>query len=116
VQSILNKITKIAGVRGAVLVGEDGLEIASDLSGGEDPNAMGAAVSAMQTAMGTALAKLGKGAFRRSILSGQNGTAVIFSVGGRASAIITLRPEANIGLVLVELKESARELSEKIQL
>jgi predicted regulator of Ras-like GTPase activity (Roadblock/LC7/MglB family) len=116
VQEILARINKIAGVRGSLLVGADGLVVASDLAGEEDANTLGAVGGSLLTSLRGALEKMRRGGLRRYILTGEKGGAVLWPLESGAAVVVLLRSDINMGLVLVELKEAARDLARRIQL
>lgn len=110
VEQILRRINKIEGVRGTILVGEDGFVILSEMAVDADPSTLGPlAVSVVQAAR-HALSRLSLGTFHRFVLYGREGAAVIHPLGN--AILLTLaRKDANMGLLLVELKEASQTLS-----
>jgi hypothetical protein len=116
VRQILAQVNKIAGVRGSLVIAPGGLVVESDLAGDEDPSALGALASSVSATLEGALRKLDFGSLHRYILSGPDGSAVLWSLGDSALVLVLLRKDVNIGMVLVELKDAARQLSEAIQL
>ncbi|MHC4870750.1 MAG: roadblock/LC7 domain-containing protein [Planctomycetota bacterium] len=115
-QDIINKLNKTAGVRGTAVVGEGGLIISASIADNEDPSILGAVVSGLHTDLSKALQKLDKGELSRYILSGEDGHAVIMSISEDVLAVILLRKDVNMGMVLVELKDFAAEVAGKIKL
>lgn len=107
---ILKRINKIPGVRGTMIIGEDGLLVASDLSGDEDPNALAAVASSVGSTVASATTRMETGEFSRCLLKGSKGSVVLLSV--REAILLTLiRKDANMGMVLVELKDASQELA-----
>jgi len=109
-QAILRKINKIPGVRGTLILGADGLVVASDIAGGEDPGALGAVASRVLSCLGTALERMRQGALQRFVLNGTGGSLVLQSMG-QVMLLTLLAKDANMGMVLAELKASAQELA-----
>ena len=112
-QDILDQINRIAGVRGTVILGQDGLVVAQDCAGGEDPNTLGAIASSVFGSITKALERLAMGNLKRFIMTGEEGQVVLQPVGG-AMLLTLVRKDANMGLVLVELKESAGALEARL--
>lgn len=113
-QEALSQINKIAGVRGSLLVGADGLVVASDLSSGEDPQTLGAVTSTVIATLTATIGKLDRGRLNGYILSGSQGNAVLWSVGETAQVLVLLRRDVNMGLVLVEMREQVKALEQQV--
>lgn len=115
-QEIIGQINKIAGVRGTAIVGDGGLIIAASVADNDDTSVLGAVVSGLYTNLSNALKKLQKGSLNRYVMSGSEGNAVIMAVSSQVLAVVLLRKDVNMGLVLVELKEFTKKLEEKLTL
>ncbi len=115
-QQILARINKIAGVRGSLVVAPDGLVVASDLADKTDANTLGAVAATVLASVRGALDKLERGGLRRYILTGTEGGVVLWALGNGTGVVVLLRRDINMGMVLVELKESARELADLLRL
>ena len=112
-QAILRKINKIPGVRGTMILGEDGFIVASDLSGNDDPNALGAVASTVASTVNGALERMRHGRLARFVMNGSRGGLVLQPV--QSLVLLTLvSKDANMGMVLVELKNAAGELVETL--
>ena len=111
-QTILKRINRIPGVYGTVIIGEDGLVMASDIAGNDDPQALGAVASGIASTLTAALRRMGHGSVSRFVINGDKGCVVLLSAG-EAIILTLVKKEANMGMVLVELKESAREVAQQ---
>lgn len=109
---ILKKINKIGSVKGSLVIGADGLVIASDLSGSQDAGELAAVASSVSAALDNALTRLNAGHFDRFIMNGSDGSLVLQQIDS-AILLTLVRKDANMGMVLVELKEAAQSLSER---
>ena len=109
-RNILLRINKVSGVRGTLVVGQDGLLMAADMSGNEDPQALGAMASSVIATLTPALARMGQGQMSRFVMNGSEGSVILLAVES-AILLTLLRKDANMGMVLVELKTSAQELA-----
>ncbi len=112
-QEILTKINRVPGVRGTMIAAADGFVIAADLAGGEDPSVLGALASGIISRSAGALTRLEQGELRRFVINGSDASLALLPVG-EAILLTLLRKDANMGLVLVELKTAAVELAEKL--
>lgn len=112
-QDILRRINKIHGVRGTLIVGSDGLIIASEVAGDTDPQALGALASSVGATLTEALRRMDQGAVSRFVMNGVEGSAVLMTVQD-AMLLTLVRKDANMGMVLVELKGSAADLAETL--
>lgn len=108
-EKILRRITKIHGVRGAVLVGADGFVIASDLAEGLDGQSLGAVAASVADSVRNAAARLDQGALTRFVMNGSKASVVLHVVDD-AILLTMVRKGANMGMVLVELKGCLDEL------
>lgn len=109
-KDILKRINKIPGVRGTMIIGEDGLLVANDLAGNEDPNALAAVASSVASTVSSAMTRMSTGDLSRCVLNGDKGSIVLFVV--ETAILLTLvRKDANMGMVLVELKDASQKLA-----
>jgi len=108
-RDILRKINRIDGVRGVVVTDPDGLVVAAELSEGDDPSAIGATAAHMYATLKQAATRLERGTLSRFTLRGKSGNVV--GVLMKKVVLVTLvRRDANMGMVLVELKDLVTEL------
>lgn len=112
-KEILRRINKIPGVRGTLIVGADGLLIASDLADDEDATQLSAVAASVTVAVTNAITRLGTGDLNRFVLKGSDGT-VVFSLVRGAIVLTLVRKDANMGMVLVELKDASQKLAESM--
>ncbi|MCX7935102.1 MAG: roadblock/LC7 domain-containing protein [Planctomycetota bacterium] len=111
--AILKRINKIPGVRGTLIVNSDGLLVAADIAASGDANALAAVASRVAAALTGALARLQAGALERFVVNGDNGSMVLQTVG--QTILLTLvNKGANMGMVLVELRNAAADLAAAI--
>ncbi|MBY0546120.1 MAG: roadblock/LC7 domain-containing protein, partial [Candidatus Obscuribacterales bacterium] len=72
IKTLLSKIDTYEGVVGSLIVGHDGLVIASTLQGGIDKDMMGALCSALHSHLDIAAKKLEKGKLQQVVFLGQS--------------------------------------------
>ena len=114
-QEILNSLNKMRGARGSLLVGRDGIVIASDLGTDADEDAMGAVGSQILSALQNALDRMNMGHFKRFLVTGQFGKILMVDAGN-AILLLLLEKNVNLGMVSVEIKEAVEAIIEKSRL
>ena len=114
-QDILNSLNKVRGVRGSLIVGRDGILIASDFGTDADENAMGAVGSQILSALQNALDRMSMGHFRRFLVTGHFGKILMVDAGN-AILILLLEKDVNLGMVGVEIKDAVEAIVEKSRL
>jgi predicted regulator of Ras-like GTPase activity (Roadblock/LC7/MglB family) len=81
IKTLLSKIDTFEGVIGSLIVGHDGLVIASTLSGGIDKDMMGAMCTAIHSHLDVAVKKMDKGKLQQSVfVGGDNKLTVMTAV------------------------------------
>jgi predicted regulator of Ras-like GTPase activity (Roadblock/LC7/MglB family) len=116
VNVILNQINKIRGVRGSIVIGRDGIVVASEMGVDIADNAVAAVASQILTSLGNALEKLGVGNFNRFTVSGKLGKIAIVGAGRQALLLVLLDKDTNMGLVSVEIKDAVAQIASRISL
>ena len=114
-QDILNSLNKVRGVRGSLIVGRDGILIASDFGTDADEDAMGAVGSQILSALQNALDRMNMGRFKRFLVTGQFGKILMVDAGN-AILILFLEKDVNLGMVGVEIKDAVEGIVEKSRL
>ena len=112
----LDLITRVRGVRGAMLVtADDGLVVAEQLMEGIKGSAVAALAASLAGRLGRAMEAAGTGASVFWHLQGEQG-ALLVVPGGKASdggggggilVVAVAEPDVNIGLVRLELLRAA---------
>ncbi|MBN2712840.1 MAG: roadblock/LC7 domain-containing protein [Planctomycetes bacterium] len=111
-KEILRSINKIPGVRGTLLIGQDGLLIDSDIEDSQDSGTMAAVASSVNSTLSHAIARMNAGGkMTRFVMNGSAGSIVLLSAGD-AIFLTLVRKDANMGMVLVELKDAAAKLAD----
>jgi predicted regulator of Ras-like GTPase activity (Roadblock/LC7/MglB family) len=115
VYEILNKLNKIEGVHGSLIMGKDGLVVAADLGTDVDENAVAAVGSQIMSSLEGALRRMEMGAFRKFVVTGRDGKIIIADAGSvMIVALIDLN--ANMGLAGVEMKEAVKDIQSKLHM
>jgi hypothetical protein len=109
-EKVLKDMEKIGDIDASVVVSRDGLLIAADIP--PDVNAeMFAAMSA--TTLGaaeTAVSELGKELPERVITESKDAKIITCGAGPQALFVVMTKPEAGLGLILVEMVKSVEKI------
>jgi uncharacterized protein len=117
--SIQDEITKritslnasLPDIRGVIVASADGLVIAADLPGGIDPERV-AAMAATSIGLGERISStLSIGVLDEQTVKASDGSMHLFVVGSDAVLALLSAPGANLGLLNLEARTTARDLS-----
>jgi len=98
-------------VEASAIVSVDGLIIASSLPAGVEENRV-SAMSAAMLSLGERIAsELGRGILDQVYIRGENGYVFLSAVGEEAVLTVLARKDAKLGLVSLDMKRAALELS-----
>lgn len=112
---ILNKLNKVEGVHGSIIMGKDGLVVAADLGDDSDENTVAAIGSSIINSLTSALARFNMGELKRFVVTGRTGK-VLLADAGNVVVVLIVDLEVNIGMAWVEIKEAINEINEKIKM
>lgn len=112
---ILNRLNKVEGIHGSLVMGKDGLVIAADLGTEADENAVAAVGSQIMSSLEGALRRMGMGAFRKFVVTGRDGK-IIIADAGTVMVVALLDLDANMGLAGIEVKEAIQEVRRKVHM
>ncbi|HLX60726.1 MAG TPA: roadblock/LC7 domain-containing protein [Planctomycetota bacterium] len=104
-RDILTNLNKAQGVWGSMLVGRDGIVIASDFSTDVQEQQMGAISSQILVALDGALKRIQMGGFKRFLIGGSENKLALIDAG-QSILIVLMRRDVNMGLVNVEIKNA----------
>lgn len=105
---VLDQITKIRGVRGALFVaGEDGLVVADAVIEGIKPNAVAALVGSLARRVRRAADSAGVGSPEFVQLQATAGTICAVPAVGGALVVVIAGPEVNVGLLRLAMRKAA---------
>jgi uncharacterized protein len=98
----------------SAVVSVDGLSIASALPQGVEEDRV-SAMSAAMLSLGERIAsELGRGTLEQVYIKGQKGYVVLMSVGQEAVLTALAREHAKLGLILLDMRRAAEDLSKLI--
>ena len=102
--------TPDGNIQTSALVRTDGLVIASDLPEqvGED---RGSAMSAAMLSLGERISiELDRGKLDKVIVQGKKGLVMLYAVGSEAVLTTLVRQDSKLGMVMLEMKQAARQI------
>jgi predicted regulator of Ras-like GTPase activity (Roadblock/LC7/MglB family) len=107
-QGLLDSITRVRGVRGAMIVAAaDGLVVADTLLGDVNGKAVAALASNLYKRLGSATTTAGIGEPRFVHLQAGNGALLVLSAGEDMLVVAVTEPTINAGLVRLEMLRAA---------
>lgn len=109
---ILQRLMAIESVTGALLVGKDGLVIASTMDG-EDEEILGAMAAAAFDATTRYIEQLSMGEMRHAIFETPGG-AIQVTDGGELLIVVRSANAANLGRIRMEAGHASRRLAEQV--
>ena len=101
-----------ADVEASAVISTDGLTIASMLSVGMDEDRVGARSAAMLSLGDRTAAELSRGELEQVMVKGENGYILLIHAGRDAVLTVIARKEAKLGLVFLDAKRAAANISE----
>ena len=104
-RAILAQLNKTQGIWGSMVVGRDGIVIASDFSIEVLESQIGAISSQILVALDGALKRIKMGEFKRFMIGGSENKLALINAG-KTILVVLLRRDANMGLVNVEIKNA----------
>jgi predicted regulator of Ras-like GTPase activity (Roadblock/LC7/MglB family) len=101
-------------VESSAVVSVDGLIIASSLPVGFEEDRV-SAMSAAMLSLGDRIAgELGRGLLKEVYIHGNDGYVLLVSVGGDAVLTVLARQNAKLGLVFLEMRRAAEDLTQLV--
>ena len=111
-ETILQRLTDLDDIIGAIVVGKDGLIVTGTLHS-EDEEVIGAMSAAAFGSITNFLAQMNSGSMRHVIIETEYGTIQLEEVGDLI-LIVTTQPSGNLGRVRLEMKKACRQISQLV--
>jgi predicted regulator of Ras-like GTPase activity (Roadblock/LC7/MglB family) len=100
-----------ADIEASAIVSVDGLTIASALPQGVEEDRV-SAMSAAMLSLGERIAtELGRGTLEQVYIKGEKGYVILMSVGEDAVLTALAREQAKLGLILLDMRRAAHDLT-----
>jgi hypothetical protein len=110
---IVEDLIRVDGVIGSLLVGKDGLVVASTLLDEEDAEILGAMSAAVFGEIDKATKRIGVGTLVDSIIDAKEGSILLLEAKELILVVITQR-SVNLGLVKMEMRRAAKRINEAV--
>ena len=111
-ETILQRLTDLDEIIGAVLVGKDGLIVAGTLHS-EDEEVLGAMSAAVVGSISNYTVQINSGEMRHAIVETNTGT-IQFAEVGDLILVVTTNSAANAGRVRLEMQKACRQLAQVV--
>jgi predicted regulator of Ras-like GTPase activity (Roadblock/LC7/MglB family) len=107
--NILNELNKTAGINGSMIVGQDGIVIASDMNSQLQDEAVGALAASIVSTVKNSMERLSNEGLRQITVEANKGKLFLTEVGIGILAVTT-EPQVNVGMVRLEIKSAAEKI------
>ena len=112
---VLRTLKDVGDIDGAAIATRDGLLIASELPSDVNAQTFAAMSATMFGAAETAISELKKGKVRKVISEAEDCKLVAVDAGPSATVVALVKPNANLGLILMEIIKTANMTKEIIK-
>ena len=96
---------------GAAIVSNEGLMLVGDIPENMDKDLVSAAFAALVSIAERASQQVELGNLTQLIMLSKNGGALIYP-GKKSSLVLLMRPDANLGLILIDVADVVREIQD----
>lgn len=111
-EKILKDINNSGGVEACAVASRDGLLICSTIPKKQHAETFVAMSATMIGAAETATTELGRGIPDRIIVESKHGRILGTGAGAKALLLVMTKPDAGLGLVLIEMKKAADQIKQ----
>jgi predicted regulator of Ras-like GTPase activity (Roadblock/LC7/MglB family) len=112
VETILQRLTDLDEISGAILIGKDGLIVSGALHS-EDEEMLGAMSAAVFGSIANFTDQLNNGEMHHVIIETYNGTIQLAEVGDLI-LVVTTNTATNLGRVRLEMKKASRQITQLV--
>jgi len=112
VETILQRLTELDEISGAILIGKDGLIVSGALHN-EDEEMLGAMSAAVFGSIANYTTQIHNGEMHHVIIETHSGTVQLEEVGDLI-LVVTTRTSTNLGRVRLEMKKASRQLTQLV--
>jgi predicted regulator of Ras-like GTPase activity (Roadblock/LC7/MglB family) len=112
-QATLEELNKTPGIVGSFIVDSDGIVVTSDVPADADAETCAALVAALKSSADKSLSRLGSGELTTAFFE-MEAQKVFLHATGVGSLVALAEPDANLGLVRMELRQAARRLDQSV--
>lgn len=109
---ILEELNKTTGITGSMLVGNDGIIIAADLDTSFQDETVGAMAASIISTVQKSLERLKSTHLKQVTIEAEQGKLFLTDVGF-GILVVTTETNVNVGLVRLEIKNTASKIKER---
>ncbi len=106
---ILSELNKTQGVRGSMIVGEDGIIVAAEIGDEFEDDTVGALAASIISSVKKALSRLHEGSMKQVMIEADNGKIFLAECPIGILAVLT-GIDINIGLIRLEIKSALEKM------
>jgi predicted regulator of Ras-like GTPase activity (Roadblock/LC7/MglB family) len=106
---ILEELNKTSGVNGSMIVGKDGIVIATNLRTQLQDEEVGALAASIISTVQKSMSRLSNDALKQVTVEASNGKLFLTDAGIGILAVTT-DPQVNVGLIRLEVKNAAEKV------
>jgi predicted regulator of Ras-like GTPase activity (Roadblock/LC7/MglB family) len=110
-RDVVDALGRRDGVEAVIILGNDGLPIASNVANGADPEVLSALVPNVVQATEQLGQHAGRGSMSTGVVEYESGLAVVANISADAKLLVMLRPRTNIGPLLYDLTRHRAEIA-----
>ena len=111
-ETILQRLTELDEISGAILIGKDGLIVSGALQN-EDEEMLGAMSAAVFGSIANYTTQINNGEMHYVIIETHRGTVQLLEVGDLI-LVVTTRTSNNLGRVRLEMKKASRKITQLV--
>lgn len=111
IRDVVDALGRRDGVEAVIILGNDGLPIASHVSNGTDPEVLSALVPNIIQATEQLGQHAGRGSMTAGVIEYNSGLAVLASLSAETKLLILVRPRTNVGPLLYDLTRYRAEIA-----
>lgn len=111
-EKVLKDINIVGGVETSAVASRDGLLICSTIPRKQNAETFVAMSATMIGAAETATTELGKGIPERIIVETKTGKIIGTGAGPKALLIVMTKPDVNLGLILIEMTKTSKQIKD----
>lgn len=106
---VLSELNKTTGITGSMVVGNDGIVIASDLQENLEDETIGALAASITSNIHKSLQRLQTSPLKQVTIEAED-AKLFFTDAGLGILVVTTEKEVNIGLIRLEIKNAISKL------
>lgn len=111
IRDVVDALGRRDGVEAVIILGNDGLPIASHVSNGADPEVLSALVPNLVQATEQLGQHAARGGMTTAVIEYHAGLAVVASLSAETKLLILVRPRTNVGPLLYDLTRHRAEIA-----